>query len=376
MDETKSIRIPMIEGLESLPDSAFVSTLKKSGAPFTVDCVNWSETFPDKPTCKGWIAMGKDSIAVHFKSDGPDLRIQNLSDNLRQWEDSCVEFFVQDPESGYYYNFEVNPAGKILAAYGAAREGRTQRPAAQMDTIRRIAPTVPGPIELKGGSHAWEVTFAIPLKLIGVDPANPPKSLRANFYKCGDKTGTPHYLSWNPVGTQKPDFHRPEYFGTLLLGDSPKEKAAKGTIPAKRAKSKCDVRRNWIFRILLVLWAAAVAYLCFGHFDKIPNVPRVLFGYPIDKVIHFAMFLPFPILSYFSFDTLSRKPFHALLFAVCLFLAGCVIAGLTEIGQMKLTSYRSGDFMDFKADAIALAISSLLVTIIDLGKQFAKPRES
>ncbi|MBO7233161.1 MAG: hypothetical protein J6V16_08435, partial [Bacteroidales bacterium] len=25
----------------------------------------------------------------------------------------------------------------------------------------------------------------------------------------------PHYLSWQPINTEKPDFHRPEFFGTL-----------------------------------------------------------------------------------------------------------------------------------------------------------------
>ncbi|MCK7536290.1 MAG: carbohydrate-binding family 9-like protein [Marinilabiliales bacterium] len=39
------------------------------------------------------------------------------------------------------------------------------------------------------------------------------KSFRANFYKCGDKLSNPHFVTWNPVGTEKPDYHRPEYFG-------------------------------------------------------------------------------------------------------------------------------------------------------------------
>jgi len=25
----------------------------------------------------------------------------------------------------------------------------------------------------------------------------------------------PHYVTWNPVGTEQPDYHRPEYFGEL-----------------------------------------------------------------------------------------------------------------------------------------------------------------
>ncbi|HPH75320.1 MAG TPA: carbohydrate-binding family 9-like protein, partial [Bacteroidales bacterium] len=24
-----------------------------------------------------------------------------------------------------------------------------------------------------------------------------------------------HFVTWNPVGTEKPDYHRPEFFGIL-----------------------------------------------------------------------------------------------------------------------------------------------------------------
>jgi len=41
--------------------------------------------------------------------------------------------------------------------------------------------------------------------------------IRANFYKCGDDQKTTHYLSWSPIGTEKPAFHAPDYFGTLYF---------------------------------------------------------------------------------------------------------------------------------------------------------------
>jgi len=41
------------------------------------------------------------------------------------------------------------------------------------------------------------------------------KIFRANFYKCGDKLTVPHYVTWNPVGTENPDYHQPEHFGLL-----------------------------------------------------------------------------------------------------------------------------------------------------------------
>ncbi len=43
--------------------------------------------------------------------------------------------------------------------------------------------------------------------------------LRANFYCCGDLTPRPCYAAWSPVLTPAPDFHRPEFFGTLILED-------------------------------------------------------------------------------------------------------------------------------------------------------------
>ena len=57
----------------------------------------------------------------------------------------------------------------------------------------------------------------IPFRLIGIDAGHLPARIRANFYKCGDKTAHPHFLSWSPVSTEKPDFHRPEFFGELYL---------------------------------------------------------------------------------------------------------------------------------------------------------------
>jgi len=47
------------------------------------------------------------------------------------------------------------------------------------------------------------------------------KTVRANFYKCGDELQTPHFLSWNPVRTERPDFHRPDFFGVLEFEQKP-----------------------------------------------------------------------------------------------------------------------------------------------------------
>lgn len=191
--------------------------LELSGARFDVDCVNWPEAFPYAPLCGGRIARTQDALVVDFRVSGLDLRARNTEDNGRQWEDSCVEVFIQDPEDGNYYNFEINALGKVLACTGPDRHNRTPRPVEEMEDILRFSQVEGGPIE-EEGIHTWRVGVIIPFYLIGIDPENLPGSIRANFYKCGDKTAHPHYLSWSPVETLRPDFHRPEFFGELILG--------------------------------------------------------------------------------------------------------------------------------------------------------------
>ncbi len=41
--------------------------------------------------------------------------------------------------------------------------------------------------------------------------------MSANFYKCGDKLTVPHFVTWNSIGTNKPDFHQPKFFGELYF---------------------------------------------------------------------------------------------------------------------------------------------------------------
>lgn len=118
-------------------------------------------------------------------------------------------------------------------------------------------------------------------------------------------------------------------------------------------------------RILFVVYLAAIAFLCFMHADKIPDMQKTLFGIPTDKVAHFLMFLPFPILTFLAYDHVTKKVWSAVLFAVLTFAVGAAIAWGTEYIQGMLP-YRSRDVADFRADLLALGISTLGVFITDL----------
>jgi hypothetical protein len=67
------------------------------------------------------------------------------------------------------------------------------------------------------GDFKWELTVAIPFALMGIDSNHLPDKIMGNFYKCGDDTSMKHYVSWNPILTETPDFHRPDFFGELLF---------------------------------------------------------------------------------------------------------------------------------------------------------------
>lgn len=118
-------------------------------------------------------------------------------------------------------------------------------------------------------------------------------------------------------------------------------------------------------RILFFLYLAVVAFLCFMHTDKMPEMQKTLLGIPMDKIAHFLMFLPFPILTYLAYDHVTNKFWHAFFFALGTFVIGSLIAYGTEFIQGRLP-YRTMDIADFKADAIAILLSSIFVFIIDV----------
>ena len=127
--------------------------------------------------------------------------------------------------------------------------------------------------------------------------------------------------------------------------------------------------RRLIARILFFLYLAAVLVLCFGQFKDAPSIPWTLLGIPSDKLVHFCMFFPFPILAFLAFDQYTKTVPHTLMFVGVTLVVGLIIAVGTEWGQASLTDYRSGDALDFVADSAALLLSSILVTIWDIRKQ-------
>ncbi len=65
----------------------------------------------------------------------------------------------------------------------------------------------------------WTLYAEIPKEALGflTDEKLSKQVIGANFYKCGDETNEPHYISWNPIDTPNPNFHVPQFFGDLVF---------------------------------------------------------------------------------------------------------------------------------------------------------------
>lgn len=204
---------PAIERVDSLFEVDYFET-------HAIDQVNWPQQFPAKPEAVFKIAYSEEEIYIKFYVHESQIRATFIADNGRPWQDSCVEFFVApDPDSpDIYYNFEMNCIG-----YGILHARTPSEPLVMLeDAIGRIRrlPSLPRKaFGIMEGDFHWTLTVAIPVEVFSLSrvPTLPGRALRANFYKCGDRLPTPHYLSWSPIENSLPTFHQPKFFGTMFL---------------------------------------------------------------------------------------------------------------------------------------------------------------
>lgn len=147
------------------------------------------------------------------------MRAVNLEPDSPVYEDSCMECFLNfyPEQRSQYLNFEVNANGAMLCQVGEGKAGRVfirEKGFAQPDTEVEIADGAEKPF--------WKVSYLIPLSLIGQVYGRcdfvPGHRLAGNFYKCGDKTVGVHYGCWNAIEALKPNYHLPEFFGSLTIG--------------------------------------------------------------------------------------------------------------------------------------------------------------
>lgn len=214
----KRLTIPHLPELNNITIEESSVILEESGQRFPIETLNWPEAFNYRPLTTVSIARSDKAIHLLFQVHGNCLRAVHTKDNQPVNEDSCVEFFVKKAENDYYFNFEFNCIGVCKAAkHYKTRENSKDIPIENLKTIKRWSNIGNRAFNELGGLFNWELCVSIPFILIDIDPKKMPEKILGNFYKCADATEQPHYVTWSPINTEKPDFHRPEFFGELLF---------------------------------------------------------------------------------------------------------------------------------------------------------------
>ncbi len=213
----EELLIPYVGDPLLLDNQAIGSMLKKEGSILSIDKINWPE-YSYNPVAKLWAGYSKLYLWLYYEVERDFFRAKALADQEAVWEDSCVEFFISAADSSpgetaVYRNFEFNALGYCFAAFGN-KQKREPLAACDLERILRKPSLNKQNLPDEKAEFNWKLTVAIPLDLLGIEPGS---IFRANFYKCGDLTRIPHFLSWNSINSDSPDFHLPQFFGQAEL---------------------------------------------------------------------------------------------------------------------------------------------------------------
>ena len=193
-------------------DNAFEST-----EPQKVKYCNWAKEFPYAPNVEFRIFHTGDFLFIRFYVQEECTAAIIKNDNGNVWTDSCVEFFISPDEGKSYYNFETTCIGRMLLAHHLSREEAEYASTEILASVKRT-PSLPRQnFQEICGDNRWTLTLQIPPKALFKHQITTWDNTEAsaNFYKCGDNLSRQHFLSWAPIDTEKPDFHRPDFFQPL-----------------------------------------------------------------------------------------------------------------------------------------------------------------
>ena len=120
------------------------------------------------------------------------------------------------------------------------------------------------------------------------------------------------------------------------------------------------LKRRHIAILLFVVYLATVAYLCFLKPGSIPALRQFVFGIPTDKVIHFIMFLPYPLLAYISFRPDCKGIGAELFVLAAILVAGAVMAMGVE--RLQIAAGRNYDIKDFYANLAGMGTGAAVTS--------------
>jgi len=180
--------------------------------------------FGHQPTTQARVLYDDEALYVAFRVEDQFVRAAAETWHDRVCRDSCVELFFSPGEDASvgYFNFEMNCSGVMLVHFQPAPAENVQQMPVELCERIDIWSSMPHQVEPEiVEPTVWQVSYRLPLSILGhfleITPTASGVRWKGNFYKCADNTSQPHWLSWAPIDTPGPNFHRPDSFGALLF---------------------------------------------------------------------------------------------------------------------------------------------------------------
>ena len=173
-----------------------------------IDTRLWTD--PIDIRAHGQIAYDAQALHVRLWAQEAEVRAEHTGPIDMPCEDSCLEFFFCPiPGDARYFNIEFNPNACMYLGMGTGIE----------DLVRLLPGDAPFAPEARRRADGWEIEYRVPYAFVRrFFPGFEVRSgleIRANCFKCGDRTPRPHFFSWNPVTSETPAFHRTCDFGCM-----------------------------------------------------------------------------------------------------------------------------------------------------------------
>jgi len=168
------------------------------------------------PFVQAKMMYDNENVYIIFRVQDRYVRIITKDIGGRVWTDSACEFFFS-PDASLplsYFNLEMNAGGTPLLGH------REKKPVVEDIKMIEIAHSLPQTVDPEITEPVtWTLEYRIPLSMIEKysNVTRPKKGVvwRGNFYKIAEITSNPHYITWSVLEGDKPNFHRPEFFGIL-----------------------------------------------------------------------------------------------------------------------------------------------------------------
>jgi hypothetical protein len=162
------------------------------------------------------VCYNRQALFVRFDCADTDIWGTYTQRDDPIYDEEVVEIFIApgDTVPVDYYEFEVSPNGVLLEVLAHNPTG--DRAEMHLDFSWDCA-GLEWAAQRDEDHNQWRVIYAFPWASIGA-PGELPTHWRANFYRIDrPRHAEPEFSCWSPTMINPADFHRPAYFGYLVL---------------------------------------------------------------------------------------------------------------------------------------------------------------